>query len=244
MLANPSIATDELHVWQISLTPRMSQVETCLSEDELLRARKFHFENDKDRFTAARAALRTILAAYLSLAPRELVFSYSPKGKPELSPRFRDSHVQFNLSHSGGRALLAVARDARVGADIELIDTHRATAAIAERFFSPVEFATLQAVSENQKNQAFFQCWTRKEAYLKALGTGLTLPLDSFDVSFGPDASPALLRSAASADESEHWRVYDIPSGRRYVAAVVAEGHHHRLNLKKWPLSDSVSPPV
>jgi 4'-phosphopantetheinyl transferase len=128
------------------------------------------------------------------------------------------SDVRFNVSHSGGWALLAVTRGSEVGIDIERVDSRFAADQIPERFFSPGEVARLRGLPADQQTAAFFRCWTRKEAYIKARGLGLALPLDSFDVSLGPDDPPELLRGA------DGWCVQDFDAPPGFAAAVVAEG--------------------
>jgi 4'-phosphopantetheinyl transferase len=237
MPANPKISANEAHVWLIPLSGEESRDPSDfrpLSEDEVQRARRFHFERDRFRFIAARAAMRNILAQYLGTAPEELTFCYNPKGKPELAADFRKPALEFNLSHSRDFALLALARHSRVGADIEFIDSERATRDIATRFFSPAEITRLETLPAATRVGAFFECWTRKEAYVKALGAGLSIPLDSFDVAFGPGVPPALLRLADSFDEASPWSLYDIVAPPGYAAAVAVEGLHHQLQVREW----------
>jgi 4'-phosphopantetheinyl transferase len=231
------LAGNEAHVWLIPLSgqdDRDPSDFSPLSEDEVQRAHRFHFDRDRFRFIAARAAMRNILAQYLGTAAGELTFSYTPKGKPGLAPDFRKPALQFNLSHSRDFALLALTRHSRVGADIEFIDSERATGDIATRFFSPAEITTLEALPAVARVEAFFQCWTRKEAYLKALGAGLSVPLDSFDVAFGPGVPPALLRLADSSSAASPWTLYDIVAPPGYAAAVAVEGLDHQLQLREW----------
>jgi 4'-phosphopantetheinyl transferase len=231
------LAANEAHVWLISLPgeqPRDALDFSPLSEDEIQRAQRLHFDRDRTRFIAARSALRNILAQYLALAPREVTFSYTAKGKPELAPDFHKPALQFNLSHSHKFALLAITRHSRIGADIEFINPERATEDIASRFFSPVEFAALQALPGAERIAAFFQCWTRKEAYVKAVGSGLSLPLDSFDVAFGPGVPPALLRIGNSSEQAAAWTLYDIPNHAEYAAAVAVESTIEELRLLSW----------
>ena len=178
--------------------------------------------------------MRTILAAYLNTTPRELAFSYARKGKPELAPDFSGARLRFNLAHSRDHALLAVTRGLSVGIDIEFIDAKRGVDEIANRFFSRQEADALRRLPAELRIAAFFSCWTRKEAYIKALGEGSSLPLDSFDVAFGPEVTPALLRVDSCSLENSRWRLYDVPAKAGYAAAIVVEGQKHRLRKKIW----------
>lgn len=228
---------NHVDIWKIPVECQNLPIQQCrqlLSLDEAERADRFNFERHRRRFIGTRAALRQILARYLGLAPQALTFCYGPKGKPELSRTIETCGIKFNLSHSNEVACLAVARELAVGIDVERINSDFATEEIAERFFSPGEVRCLQLLPPAERVNAFFACWTRKEAYIKALGEGLSVPLDSFEVAFAPGTPAALLQVKVNPNEVTRWSMYDIDVAQEYKAALVVEGRGHRLRYLPW----------
>jgi 4'-phosphopantetheinyl transferase len=224
-------------IWHINIEPppeKIAASRSLLSPDELERAARFHFDLHRNRYIAGRAALRAILAQYLGVTPHTLGFIYGEKGKPALAPQVNTRRLEFNLSHSHERALLGITAGATIGVDIERINLEFGTDEIATHFFSALEVDTLLAVPKPERGSTFFNCWTRKEAYIKAVGEGLSLPLDSFDVAFGPGVEAALLRVEAAPDAPSRWRMYDIPAPQGYAAAIAVEGTQHKLRQREW----------
>ena len=206
-----------------------------LAADEQARAERFYFERDREHFIVARGVLRAILGGYLNRAPEELSFCYSAYGKPSLAGEFEGDAIRFSVSHSGGVALYAVTRGREAGIDIERIRSDLAVAEIAERFFSPREVAMLRTLPAEAQTQAFFCCWTRKEAYIKARGEGLSLPLDQFDVSLAPGEPAAVLGTQRDPSEASRWSLQELTPAPGFVAALAVAGHGWRLTCWQWP---------
>jgi 4'-phosphopantetheinyl transferase len=222
--APPSLGGDEVHVWRVSLDKSSLASGGAflpLSEDERARAARFRFDVDRYRFSVGRTALRNILAAYVGLAPARLVFREGPHGKPALE----GIELEFNLSHSSEYALIAVSRRRRVGVDVERIRADFASQAVARRFFAAAEVAALAASAPHEYPTAFFRCWTRKEAYVKARGDGLTLELDRFEVPLEVEARRAVASCLDDPSELSRWELRELQPARGYMGALVAEGH-------------------
>ena len=226
----------EIHVWRAFLSVDQSllrHLESMLAEDEKARAARFIFDRDRDHFVAARGILRALLARYIGCPAEAIKFAYGPRGKPALADPVSDSNIRFNLSHSHSLALIAVGDEREVGIDVELLRPEFAGEGIAKRYFSEKEVRELTQLPVESRTEGFFRCWTRKEAYIKARGDGLHIPLDSFSVSLSPDRFPALV----SADESR-WKIESlVPSSeeeRRYAAALVAEGKDWASRYFEW----------
>jgi len=217
-----------VHVWRASLVSTTSSLllmERTLSADERERGARYRFARDRARYTVARGTLRAILARYLGMAPAEVRFVYGPHGKPALAPEHGgDDTLSFNLSHADDRSLSAVTRGRRVGIDIERLAPDIATSTVAEHTFSPRDIAALRALPPQQQPDAFFRCWTRKEAYVKAVGAGFSLDLRGFDVSLAPGDPPALLATRPDPHEAARWSLHDVDAEPGYLAALAVEG--------------------
>ncbi len=226
-------------MWQATLDSPSSQIDgyrRTLSTDEHARAKRFYFDRDRNHFIVARGLLRNILGIYLKREPASLSFEYGSHGKPGLTPGINPNQIDFNLSHSNGMALYAIARDRALGIDLEFIRGDPQAESIAERFFSSQEIATLRALPGTAQRYAFFLCWTRKEAYIKARGEGLSLPLHQFDTTLIPGEPAELLGTRPDPLEASRWSLMDLtlePPG--YAAAVAVKGRGWSISLWKWP---------
>jgi 4'-phosphopantetheinyl transferase len=215
----PPLTYGQVQIWRVPLeqTPEtLARFERCLAPDELARADRFRFASDRRRYVVARAALRTLLGPLLSLDAASVRFHYGAEGKPSLDAA-HESNVQFNVAHSHELALVALARGSALGVDLEhwreLEDAQR----IAQRFFSTQEVAALRAAPVAQKQALFFRIWTRKEAFIKATGRGLSQPLGAFNVlrADGQSLSCVELDGATTT-----WRLWDLFPGAHYAGAL------------------------
>jgi 4'-phosphopantetheinyl transferase len=223
------LAPGDIHVWTETLTlrPHAEQAKLALlSPDEQERALRLVNPEHRRRFIAARAALREILGRYLDLAPQAVRFSYLEHGKPALGPAHA-SAIRFNLAHSGDLALYAVTLAHRIGIDVERIG-NRNHLAIAERYFSPREIAALKSASEAEQALIFYRIWSRKEAIVKAVGTGLSMPLSSFSVA--ADGEPETLELA-----HEHWNLLSIATEPGFQAALATSQGIDQVGLFRLP---------
>ncbi len=235
----PVLEKDEVHIWRGVIDVPDSHVrafEKTLTPDECARADGFRFTTHRNRFVAARGLLRAILARYLGSHPGQLRFRYGPFGKPALD-REIGRNVRFNLSHANGLALYAVARDRELGIDLEQVRPHSLDQTVAEHYFSDQENAMLGAFSLHGGPEAFFRYWTRKEAYLKAHGEGLSgFPRQSDFSLQGSD--PLTLGTAEETNQQgAQWLLRDLDPGPGYVAAIAIGGQRSRLRLMfaEWP---------
>jgi 4'-phosphopantetheinyl transferase len=226
----PPLKDDEVHVWLLSLEVlphEVGRLAKLMTEDELEKAGRFHFQTDRDHFIAARGMLRSLLGKYLKMDPEKLTFYYGLYGKPMLAKRTNPYMVRFNISHSHGLALYVVAKR-EVGVDLEFIHEDYSFGGIVEQFFSQQEMAELNSCPEHLRVNLFFQLWTRKEAYLKAQGLGLSGDLKQ------PEFF-SVIRSARefrSSQAKSPWALMDLAVPPGYAAAVAVKGHN--LRFKYW----------
>ena len=228
---DPQLDENSVHVWCAELDQPQERVDgyrSLLSADELERAARFRFDRHRDAYIAGRGILRVLLGCYLAQPPEKIDISYSQYGKPHLS----NNRLQFNLAHSGGLALFVFTLHDEVGVDIERERDLRDALAIAERFFSLAERVVLRELPESEQIPAFFRCWTRKEAFIKAVGEGLSYPLADFDVTLAPGEPARLLSIRGSQEEAGRWSLVslDLPAG--YDGAVALR--RTAVQLQGW----------
>ena len=228
------LAPDAVDVWLLDLAqPEVvrTQLWPLLAPDEQVRANRFYFDIHRHRFIVGRGVLRILLGNYLNIQPQAVVFAYGEQGRPFLS----HSDFAFNISHSEDVALLAFTWGRELGVDVEAIRPLTDADAVARISFSQKELAEYTAVSEAQKPQAFYNCWTRKEAFIKAVGSGLSYPLDSFDVTLLPGEPAQILQIQGSKAEASKWQLQSLNPVDGYVGALIATGQDWQLNCWQWP---------
>jgi len=233
-----ALAGDEVHVWRVPLDwPQdyVTHFRDLLTPDELSRAERYYHEEDRRRFLIARGMLRTILGRYLRLDPDQLRFTYGNRGKPALTSVFARETLSFNLSHALGLLLVAVTRNRRVGVDVEEIRLLPDLEQLAERFFAVPEKQALQALPPDERREAFFKLWTCKEAFAKARGDGLWLPLDRFHIAPVAGGSPPELHIPGDPGEAARWTLREIKPAPGYLATLAVEGVGWKL--ARWRCS-------
>lgn len=229
-----ALPADEVHVWRVDAGARTAAVGLeALSAAERARADRFRFAADRDRFVASHVALRSILSAYLAVAPAALSFGESAQGKPFIEAPDAGRALRFSLSHSGDVALVAVGRDREVGVDVERVRALDDLDGFAARYFSLAERDALARLPPGERLRAFFGIWTLKEAYLKACGEGLLRALDAFDVTVGA-APPRLLAVRDRPGDEARWTAHRLAPGEGYAAALVAARSDWRLCQKSY----------
>lgn len=226
----------EVHLWRVLVSDSAANdaaAASALSEDERIRASRFRFEADRDRFVASHAALRRILAAYLGAAPASLAFGAGMHGKPFLDAPAHGRSLRFSLSHSGDLALVAVSRGREVGVDVERVRPRGDLGGFVARYLSPREREAFARIPSADRRRAFFEFWTLKEAYLKACGDGLVRALDAFDVTVG-EAPSRLVAVRDRPGDAARWALQRVEAGENFAAALAVEGQGWQLRRLDW----------
>lgn len=229
------LSPGEIHMWVVDLdaTPLpLAAYRRLLSADEIERAGRFRFDHLTARFVAGRGILRLLLGRYLQMAPEALRFRYGAHGKPELDTPAPS--LAFNLAHSHNVAVYALALAPRIGVDVEQMREVHERDQIVEHYFSARERMALACLPDEDRTEAFFLCWTRKEAWLKAVGAGITFPLDRFSVSLAPREPAVLLETAPEAGPASAWTLLSFQPAPQYPAAVAVEGCNWLLHCREW----------
>ena len=228
----------EAHVWFVRLQEMRRHFESVLetlSPDEVARAARFSFEEHRNEYALTRGFLRHIVGCYTAFAPRLLQFRYNSYGKPRLAAECGGDRLSFSLSHSRGVAVYAFTRDRQVGVDLEYFHHDVEFDEVAELYFSQREISVFLQLPSDRKRDAFFSCWTRKEAYIKARGEGLSLDLRSFDVAFAPAQPASVFSVGDDPNKTQRWSLADLSAPVGYTAAFAVEGVAPRIEQWQWP---------
>lgn len=220
-------AVAAVRIWWIDLDapePEVARCTSVLDSAERARSRRFHFARDARRFTVARATLRSILGEVLGIPACDVGFTLGPFGKPELDRTRHDAEVTFNVSHSEGVGVIAVTEARRIGVDVERVRTIAEMEGVAKRVFSRRELDVLSALPPERQPAAFFAAWTRKEAFIKAVGTGLSHPLDAFSVTFGDAERARIVEIGGDAAAAAAWSLHALDAPAGFTAALACEG--------------------
>jgi 4'-phosphopantetheinyl transferase len=235
-----SIASEEVHIWQADLNlpwSKIEQLQQTLSPDEQQRADRYQFDRDRQHFIAGRGFLRQILSNYLDCHPSKLEFTYSQKGKPSLLTDNSPGKLEFNLSHSHGKALYAIACNRKIGIDLEYIRPVEVQN-LAKRFFCPAEYHALTQLPKPRQEKAFFHAWTCKEAYLKATGEGI-VGLEQVEVSINPDLPAKIIKIAGNSQAASSWQLKKLEVNSGYMAAIALQSATDSFKYWQWTESQN-----
>ena len=233
----PALEPGAIHIFNVPLEAEAEEIARLfglLSADERERAERFRFERHRRRFVVCRGRLRVALARYLSTTPERVSFKYQPRGKPELAAEWSGEAIEFNVSHSHELAVFGFCRDRPLGLDVEHLREMKTYRELAQRFFAVDECQSMFALAGEQQPTAFFRCWTRKEAMLKAFGTGLTFPLNKFVVTLGPDEPAQLLSLSGQPTTAADWWLESWQPTAGYISALAWQGPPAELVIRTW----------
>ena len=225
---------NEAHVWFFNVDDFLKDIKSyasCLSEEEILRSNKFKFDKDRIIYILARGSLRILSGYYLGHGPKGIEFTYGTHGKPDYNC---STKIKFNISHSGKLIVLGFVKTYVIGLDIERIKTDFDVLNIAEIFFSITEIKMLYDLRQDDLYKAFYRCWTRKESFIKAEGSGLSFPLDSFSVSLDDDKNAKLLETRWNASERNKWSLFSFSPAKDYIGAIAVKGKINDVKYYNW----------
>lgn len=228
-----TLLTQEIHLWRANLdlpAEKLAHLKSFLSEDELQRAQRFKFDKHRHRFIAARGTLREILSCYLNIPPADIRFSYQAHGKPYVE----GSSIYFNMSDSDDVALYGLTKTHEIGVDIEFMRDQTNVEGVAMRFFSEQEQGQFQQIADDKKRDAFFFGWTCKEAFLKALGSGLSFPLEDFSVNIDPHLPAKLLEIRGNSVAANTWFLQSFQPTTDFMAAIAVNGGASQVKFRDW----------
>lgn len=231
---SPNLQMHQAHIWSAMLscdTQKLKIFFDLLDANEQARAKRFHFEKDRNQFIASHGILRKILSGYLNVSPEKIIFSYNEFGKPFIA---NQSDIQFNLSHSKNIALIGVTKNYSIGIDIEYIKQMRDIDAIAERYFSAHEYSALKQLSTEEKQLAFFNGWSRKEAFLKAHGQGLSYSLEKIEVNLLANETAKFIAIHDANENISDWELYNLEPANDFAAALAIKGHLEKIQMLQW----------
>ena len=235
-LHHPVLNQERVHIWRANLNPSSDEVtrlSTLLAADETARANKYRFPEHKRRFIVARGVLRQLLGNYLNISPKHLKFEYSERGKPYIFNSNTSKAIQFNISHSEEYALLGFTYDRSIGVDIEYLRAMPDAVKIAKRFFAPQEYELICSLDAKQQSQTFFKLWTAKEAYLKAIGTGLS-GLASIKINFDSSGDRIYLSSIDNSTSVDNWSIYSCLPTPNYVGTIAIDAPVTKQQICFW----------
>lgn len=230
----PPLKPYQMHVWQghLDIGPEeQKKYMGVLSKDEKEKASKFRFSKDRIAYIASRGMLRVLSGHYLNCPPEDIIFEYEAHGKPGYAHK---TSLKFNVSHSGNMVIIGFLFDQVMGIDIEIIKDDFDVLDIGRNFFSKKEIAALNAIPKAMQHIAFYRCWTRKEAFIKAMGDGLSFPLDLFALSIDSDTTTSLLETSWDPKEKDQWELYSYIPADQYRAAIAIRGKINSLMINQW----------
>ncbi len=231
----PVFEEGEIHIWRIPLVVgEYRPLMELLSEDEVRRGERFLFEKHREHYVVGRARMRRLLAAYTNNTARNVEFAYENLGKPKFADAILHARFQFNFSNSSDRGLLAITRGRKVGVDLERVRSMKDRMQLARRYFAESEIQKLFALPEKQQSDAFFRCWTRKEAYLKAVGKGLTFPLRNVEVTLLENEPCRLLHINSSKEDASAWSLVSLRPFDGYLGALATPHGVDDFRLFDW----------